>query len=626
MCGIVGLVNLDGSNVDESLLIRLNNRLEHRGPDHGDIFVNYNFGIGHRRLSIIDLSSSANQPMHSSDSRYSIVFNGEIYNFLELRAELITEGYVFTTNSDTEVVLKSFLNWGISCFDKFNGMFALAIFDKDEKSMVLARDQFGIKPLYYYKSEKYFLFASEMKSILIHPEVKLSLNNQALIEYFWYGNPLGNNTIYNEVTELTPGSYLRVTNTEFVEKKFFSVFSISEIDISEKEAISNIEKLFEKSIKRHLISDVPVGVFLSGGIDSSAITAIASKNYSGKLNTYSVEFDFANGINELSKAKLVAEKFNTNHHEIMITGADAMNCIEDLVDCHDEPFGDAADIPLYLLSKKIKNEVKVVLQGDGGDEFFGGYSRYNTVSNLKKWSKYRFLKSGFKYFRFNNQRALQIQRFILAITEKNEAKRNALLLTSESELTNPINIFNPAYLTNLSGTNPFNRYHEFYKEWDKKIKKNPVQSLFYSDTQIILKDTFFEKVDKSTMANSLEVRIPFLDKELTEFMLSIPASLKVKNGVQKYLLKKVFEGTIPNEILYGPKTGFTVPYDYWLTNALSDSFFEQISTTKVKEILNYNELVRNFDLLKKGKGNYGFLLWKAYIFAIWYNKNTHIVG
>ncbi len=622
MCGITGIYLFKEMKVKSEDLIKMNDKLVHRGPDNGNYEIFNNVGLSHRRLSIIDLSVEANQPMSSDNNRFTIVFNGEIYNYQEIRNDLLKKDVIFKTNSDTEVVLKAFIEFGTEVFSKLNGMFALAIFDNEKNEVTITRDQFGIKPLYFFKDDEKFIFASEMKSIIAYPEIHLSLNKNALVEYVWFGNPLGKNTIYNEIEELSAGSFMKISNEHVELQQYFDINSITEKNITENEAVETIKDLFDKSIQRHLISDVPVGIFLSGGIDSSAITAYASKHYQGTLNTYSVGFDFAKGPNELTLAAEVASKFGTNHHEIHISGKNLIDTIESLVDSHDEPFGDAADIPLFLLTKELKNDVKVVLQGDGGDEFFGGYSRYTTIQEIEKWKKYSSLTGLIEILGLKNQKILRFQRFVNAITQKSPATRNALLLTMESKFTNPLRIFNKKVKEELNVIDPFIRYNEVYETFPKDFDKT--QALFYTDSQIILKDTFFEKVDKSTMANSIEVRVPFIDKDLTEFMLSVPAELKVKNGISKYLLKKSLEGTVPDKILYGKKTGFSVPYSYWLKNDLEEYFLSQISTSHAMEILDRDELIKMFNIHKSNKGNYGYILWKTLILAIWINKQDKI--
>ncbi|MDB2490797.1 asparagine synthase (glutamine-hydrolyzing) [Flavobacteriaceae bacterium] len=622
MCGITGQFNFDETKIINEDFYAINDSLIHRGPDNGSIKVFENVALGHRRLSIIDLSEDANQPMSSNNERYFIVFNGEVYNFLEIKKELETKGVKFNTKSDTEVVLNAYIYYGDKCFSMFNGMFALSIYDNIEKELIIVRDQFGIKPIYIYKDEDLLIFSSEKKAIIKSKDVILNINKQALLEYMWYGNPLGNNTFYSEINELEPGSLMRISKDKITKHKYFKINSLNEINISEDEAINKIKFLFEESVKRHLISDVPVGIFLSGGIDSSAITAYASKHYKGNLKTYSICFDYDKGINELSLASKVAKKFGTDHTEVKISGDDLINVLESLDMSHDEPFGDAANIPLYLISKKLKGKIKVVLQGDGGDEFFGGYSRYNTIKNKNKWKILSFLPKLIELIQTENTKILRFQRFIDAITQKNQYVRNALLLTMESKYRNPIKVFNESIKNELKKLNPFERYKDIYSKYPKILDDS--QALFFTDSQIVLKDTFFEKVDKSTMANSMEIRIPFLDKELTEFALSLPAKLKTKKAVPKYLLKKAFKNLIPDEILHGSKKGFGVPYGYWLKTSLKEYFLTQLNTDRVKIFIDIKVVKKMFYEHLRDKGNHGFLLWKVLILSIWLNKNKKI--
>lgn len=621
MCGITGWYSFNDNNINYDILKKMNDSLYHRGPNYGEVKTYKSVGLGHRRLSIIDLSSNANQPMTTNDKNYTIIYNGEIYNFVDIKNKLRAIGFRFSTNSDTEVVLKAFEAYGESCFKMFNGMFAIAIYDAKKDKLIISRDQYGIKPLYFYKDSDKLLFASEIKAIKLFPNINLTLNNQSLSEFIWYGNSLGNRTIYKEILQIEPGTYLSVSKKDFTSTKYFDINKTPQLKKTEKEATNEIKVLLEDAIKRHLVSDVQVGVLLSGGIDSSAITAFASKHYKGKLNTYSIAFDFEKGVNELALARKVAEKFKTNHHEIKITGSDLVNVLEKLAESHDQPFADAANIPLYLITGKLNNEVKVLLQGDGGDEFFGGYSRYNTLSKLNKWKILAKFFKPFNFIKFNSTKILRLQRFLEAISTKEPYLRNALLLTMESKFSNPSQVLNENFKQNIENCDPFLDYKEKYKSYNTDL--SDTQSLFYTDTQIILKNTFLEKVDKSTMANSIEVRVPFLDKDLTTYLLGLDSQLKIKNGVQKYLLKKVLDGIIPDEILYGKKKGFGVPYGYWLKTSLKEYFLEQINTESVKNIIDYRNVIKMFEKHVNNKNNYDFLLWKVLMLAIWINKNNY---
>lgn len=624
MCGIIGVFNFYSEKVSQVKLEDANECLKHRGPDSGDVRVRNHVGLGHRRLSIIDLSAEGNQPMFSDDGRYTIIFNGEVYNFLSLKTKLEADhGITFRSHSDTEVVLKAFITWGVKSISMLNGMFAFAMYDTLTDTLILARDRYGIKPLYYFTDKNQFVFASEIAALqnYLDGDLNRTVNRQALTEYMWYGNPMGQNTMYDEIMEVLPGRFFTVKSNEPIQiDRFWESNSIKEkTEITETEALKRIRSLLDDSVQRHLISDVPVGIFLSGGVDSSVITALASTHYSGKINTYSVGFDFDKGVNELPKARKIAQQFNTEHHEVFVEAKDLPEVIEHLVDAHGEPFADAADIPLYLLTKKLKGDVKVVLQGDGGDELFGGYSRYFTLSNQQYFQAWKVL-SYLPWEQLKHTGLRQKVRFLDAINTGNEAERIALLLTMESHRLPPMRILGPELRKSLKQYDPFLRYKELYSEFqDSEL----VQKLFKIDLSCILPDTFLEKVDKSTMSNSIEVRVPFLDNELVNYILSVPAKLKLKNGEKKYLLKKAFEDVIPHDILYGPKTGFGVPYAFWIQKPLLNYMKSMLFDDYVRSINLFDEaeLQKTIRAHEGGKGNFGFLLWKCLILAIWVKKN-----
>lgn len=627
MCGIIGVFNFANiDSVSKEKLTEATDQLYHRGPDFGNIYCNENVGLGHRRLSIIDLRSEANQPMISADDRYVIIFNGEIYNFKDLRVKLKNKFNInFRSASDTEVVLEAFIKLGVNSFKLLNGMFAFAIYDKDENLLYITRDRYGIKPLYYYVDDTQFVFASEIVAIkqYLGENFRSAVNKQGLSEYIWFGNALGKNTLYESIKEILPGRFHKISKDGIEVERFWQASDIQDnLGLGESEVIAKIKVLMEKSVERHLVSDVPVGIFLSGGIDSSVITALSSKFYSGKIKTYSVGFDFDKGINELPKAKKLAERFGTEHHEVYVEAKNLPDVIERLVDAHGEPFADAADIPLYLLTNQVKEEVKVVLQGDGGDEIFGGYSRYFTLTKQDYFKPWKLL-SGLPWQLISNTAFMQKVRFLDAITADNDADKLALLLTMESKRQSPNKILSTEVNSRLKNFNPFKRYQELNDEFRHK---DLIQRLFNIDLSCILPDTFLEKVDKSTMANGVEIRVPFLDNNLVEFALSIPSSLKVKNGVKKYLLKKAFEDLIPHEILYGPKTGFGVPYSFWIQKSLLDFMKSNINDPKVIASGIFNHRILN-DFIEKhsrGTGNYGFLLWKCLILAIWIRKQPFL--
>lgn len=619
MCGITGYFKSEDRILSKDSLIEATNSIRHRGPDDAGYYEDENVGLGHRRLSIIDLSSAGHQPMTSANGRYIIAYNGEIYNYLQLKQELQSNGFQFRSQSDTEVVVNGFEYWGSAIFEKLNGIFAISIWDKAEKKLILARDRMGVKPLYYWHENDLLLFGSEIKTILSYDIVKRKINLQSFHEFLYYGYALGENTMFSGIKKILPGQYLEISKDKVMTKKFWSINNINTISqngIKESMAISQTKSLLESAVSRQLVSDVPVGVFLSGGIDSSAITAFASKHYAGKLKSYSAGFDFDGGHNELPLASKIAKKFGTQHHELMIQGKDITDIIKKMIYHHDEPFSDAANIPLYLMTQHVKNDCKVVLQGDGGDELFAGYPRYHIMS---KYNQYKFI-----FTTLNAVKSLIPSKYVRNKTErfyplfKNDQSkiRFAKFLTEEREGI-PEQLFTENIQKNFLQTNPFKRYEEVSKELD--FLSDNVQKLLWLDTKIILPDQFLEKVDKSTMANGVEVRVPFLDNDLASFALALPSELKVKNGVKKYLLKKALDGILPNEVLYGPKKGFGVPYQNWLKGPLK-SFMEEIFNDPEivqMNIFDYKVLNIRVEEHCSGKRDWGFLLWKMMNLCLW---------
>lgn len=626
MCGILGAV-LFKKKCDrefQNLFRESLQAMEHRGPDvQGDYYIG-SLAFGHVRLSIIDATSSSDQPMLSQESGDVLVYNGEIYNFLELRESLESDGVCFQTRGDTEVVLQYFNRHGAEGLRDFNGMFAFAYYDQRKGCLFLVRDRFGIKPLYYCTTTTGFYYASEMKSLIsligeIEPDIRV------LSEWAYYGNTLGENTPYAKIKKLLPGRCLEYS----IEDRIHSIeryweparlpASTSGIGYSEEEAIGKTKELLENAVKRQLVSDVPIGVFLSGGIDSSAITAFAAKHYDRKLSTYSVAFDFDKGVNELPKARKVAEIYGTDHHELSISGYDLADTVENLVWHHDAPFSDAANIPLFLLSQKVKGHTKVILQGDGGDEIFGGYQRYNTLSRIGFMRKLARFGEFLNPLMPKNSSYYSRRRYISALGASTDYRLFSSLLTVEEVNDPPTALFAGEFREDVERQQHDLRYQNLeagYRQLDI------VNRMLMVDLQVILPDIFLEKVDRSTMAGSIEVRVPFLDNELVDFCASLPSSLKLKGGVQKYLLKKGLEGIVPKDILYGRKTGFGVPFGYWLKGPLRDLFFDSLSefNSLNPRVLDLDFVERSYAEHAAGRRDRGFLLWKLLNFLLWSNS------
>ena len=614
MCGICGGVT--DSNLDIKSMVQT---IKHRGPDFQGTYIDNSVYLGHARLSILDLSIGANQPMKSENSQYILVYNGEIYNFQSIKKNLENLGHLFKTHSDTEVVLNGFMEWGIKLFEKLNGMFAFSIYDKQAQKIYIVRDRFGIKPLYYYFDKNHLLFGSEIKVILASNLISKELSYQGLYEYMHFSSTLGESTFYNGIKKLKSGYYIEydILNNSLDTISYKLNYDITPSSHSLDEAIYNIKDLFEQSVKRQLIADVPIGIFLSGGIDSTAITAMASKHYKGKLKTFSAGFDFDKGFNELPNAKFVSDKFSTEHYEFHIKGDDTIGVLEKVNHYFDQPFADAANIPLYLMSQELKAKHKVILQGDGGDELFAGYSQYFRVKNEKSFRLFSHIITSLSPLIPKSSKYYRMLRSMYAMTQKNRALIPARFYSQEMVTESSLTLFKDEYREKLSDINPFIRHLELHSNFKNM---DLLQELLYTDMNVILPDQYLEKVDRATMANSIEVRVPFLDNDLAKYAMSLPSKYKVKGKEKKYLLKKAFDGVVPNNILYGKKRGFGVPFSYWLKSSMKDFMRDEISSSDIYT----QEVSKMMDEHISGKRDHGFVLWKLLNLSMWLNKNRDI--
>ncbi len=616
MCGICGIVApLDSEQLAQRIASSTQS-IAHRGPDHCGCFVDQGIALGHTRLSIVDLSADANQPMVCPRSGRQIVFNGEIYNFADLRSQLEKLRYRFRTRSDTEVLLHGYDAWKVDLFTRLNGIFAFAIWDVQTRSLVLCRDRFGVKPLYYVHTDGEFVFGSEIKSILAAcPTFPATVSLPSLHEFAYYGVPLGGKTFFENIHELPPGSWATITGQRLEMQRYWRIDEVQAIDPPAEEAVQHTRGLLEQAVATQLTGDVPIGVFLSGGLDSSCLTAFASRHYPGRLATYSVGFDFSSD-NELPLARKVADHFNTDHHEVLIKGAAVVETVQALVECHDAPFSDAANIPLYLLAQQLSGQIKVVLQGDGGDEVFGGYRRYATLARERMM---RLLAQSLCKTRLSVGLPARYQRYLECFIPQNRAGRFARMLTMERMCPSPTRIFSQDVVEALRGHDPFARYSEVV---DPLESLDAVQAMLMTDMQIILPDVFLEKVDKSTMAHGLEVRVPLLENRLTEYLISLPSKTKVRRGEKKWLLKQALKGVIPDEIIHSPKRGFNVPFSNWLRGPLADFALDALHSdyVKITNLFDYSCLELLWREHASGKSDHGFLLWKAMNLALWIDK------
>jgi len=596
--------------------------LRHRGPDDEGVYNDQNVWLGHRRLSILDLSSAGRQPMESACGRYVISYNGEIYNFKELIGRHSLDA--LRSRSDTEVVLRLFAKLGVECLHELNGMFAFAIYDRQTRILRLVRDRFGIKPLYYRFSDEGFAFASEIKGVCALSNRALTCDVSGLHEWLYYGNSLGSRTLYEGIGQVLPGCYLEVNvdSMAHTPRQYWTLGKSAPAASGAHDkqgAVAETRRLLEQAVQRQLVSDVPVGVFLSGGVDSSAIAAFAARHYGGRLATYSVGFDFSKDGGELPKARRVADLLETDHHEIHIAGREVGDLVEKMVHHHDMPFSDAANVPLYLMAAQIRSETKVVLQGDGGDELFGGYRRYATLRYYGLLHPLARVSQPMHALTRESAFYHRVQRYLRAFAAPDAMTTMALLVTAEDRHDAPARIFSPRIQEALDRSDAMARFRELHTSFhghDLGIQMSLM------DLAIILPDIYLQKVDRSTMAASLEVRVPFLDHDLADYVVSLPSSIKNPFGRKKWLLKSALRGVIPDDILFGPKTGFSVPYGAWLQTSLKPLFFDHLDrfTRRRPEILDRERVELLFSRTAAGLQNHSSILWKVLNFVIWANS------
>jgi asparagine synthase (glutamine-hydrolysing) len=644
MCRITGFLDLTfkGEYNLNQIATSMRDTLIHGGPDDGGVYIEpkYGLALAHRRLSILDLSSSGHQPMEFEN--LVITYNGEVYNFEEIRQELESLGYTFRSNSDTEVILKAFHRWGIDAVHKFRGMFAFAIWDKTKKKLTLVRDRIGVKPLYWYFKDGLFMFSSELKAFHKHPKFKKKLNLEALSLYLQYGYITAPYTIFEKTYKLLPGHYLEIDlkgNIKlepYWEIENFFIKGIEEkekwLKRSEEELTEELEELLTESFKLRMVADVPVGMFLSGGIDSSLVAALLTKK-GYKLKTFTIGFN-EKEYNEAPYAKRVAEYLGTEHTELYCTPKEAFEVIPKLPELYDEPFGDSSVIPTYLVSKLAKTEVKVSLSADGGDEQFCGYTRYTFIFNrLLKLSRiplkgvliklletigvnniYRFYKT-FNVIlpKYTNARD-KIAKLLNILKENDPLKQydTSLKYFLPSELKNLL-------LEDIPITNQIFKLNSIKEKIDNI---NPLVLFMYYDIKTYLPDDILVKVDRATMGVALEGREPFLDHKILEWSSQLPIELKYKNGKTKYILRKILYKYLPKELVDRPKQGFGVPIYEWFRKDLKKLYKEFLNEESIKEagIFNPKEVKNLLQNYLEGKGVNHYKLWLLFIFQMWRKK------
>jgi asparagine synthase (glutamine-hydrolysing) len=577
-------------------------------------------GLGHRRLSIIDLSQNADQPMGNEDDTVIVLFNGEIYNYKQLTKELIQKGHKFRSHSDTEVIVHLYEDIKDLCLNKLDGMFAFALWDNKRERLLLARDRMGIKPLYYTLKGKNIYFASEIKALLLLEEVSRQIDFKSLDLYLTYGYIPGSSTIFKDIKKLPPASYLTFENQQIHIDSYWSIEYLPKHDLHEIGLTEALQEVFTRAIERHLVSDVPVGAFLSGGVDSSIVVALMDKVKTEAIETFSIGYESARK-DELHYAASVANRFQTNHHEFRIT-PDMTKVLPRLLWHLDEPFFDNSIIPTYYISKLARSRAKVVLSGDGGDELFGGYEwtrrhQYKGVfdkipSSLQKSLAKLGLDSG-PDDDYSTNLAKRARRFLGDLTS--DAKIGFLRRTSVSYPFRRT-LYSQSLRDELTDFDAADYRQQLFSHVQVEDER---EKMLYVDTVSFLPDDCLFKIDRMSMAHGLEVRVPLLDRELVEFSAKIPFEFKVRNLTSKYILKKTFAQYLPKETLKQRKQGFTIPISTWLRGGLGDLAGRILlsGSLEKRSLFQKKRLQWMIDEHRNGKQEFGHRIWSLVVFEVW---------
>jgi asparagine synthase (glutamine-hydrolysing) len=629
MCGIVGIFDFTGHReIDRVLLSRMNETQKHRGPDEGGIHVESGLGFGHRRLSIIDLSSGK-QPLFNRDSSIVVTYNGEIYNFKDVRNKLEYLGYEFRTNCDTEVIVYSWEEWGENCLSYFRGMFAFAIWDRIRETLFIARDRLGVKPLYYTALENgLFLFGSELKSLRVHPDFRSVIDSTAVEDYFAYGYIPDPKSIYKNVYKLSPGHSLTLKRGNKIPepKQYWNVAFNIDSSITEIQALEELPIRLREAVDIRRVSDVPLGAFLSGGVDSSAVVAMMAGLSEDPINTFSISFGDP-AFNESQYAQQVAERFKT-HHRTERVDPNELYLIDKLVGLYDEPFADSSALPTYRVCQLARREVTVALSGDGGDENFAGYRRYlwhNYEEKIRHSIPTCIRKPLFNILGQVYPKMDWAPKILRAKSTFQAIALNTLegyfhgVSVLNNELRN--NLYSVKFKNDLQG---YLAIELLYNHAARSPTEHPLSLIQYLDIKTYLPGDILTKVDRASMAHALEVRVPLLDHKLVEWISRIPPELKIHNGEGKYIFKKSMEKYLSNDILYRPKMGFSVPLQRWFKGPL----LATVQRALINPIISDSGYFNN-DYLSKilhdhqiGIKDYSSCLWSLLMFESFLRHNS----
>lgn len=622
MCGITGFITRENSNIEarEALLDSMCRVIRYRGPDEQGMTVEGRAALGMRRLSIIDLKGGQ-QPIYNADGSKFIVFNGEIYNFRELRADLKSRGHRFKTNSDTETILLAYEEFGTACVDRLRGMFAFAIWDKKAESLFIARDRVGKKPLYYsHTPAGNFVFGSELKTLLTHGEISREIDYAALDAYLTFGYVPEEFCIFKDARKLLPGHFLLFEDGKVETRKYWDFNYADETESgAEDDYIDALREKIKDAVRVRLISEVPLGAFLSGGVDSSSIVGLMSQILDKPVKTFSIGFN-EDSFNELKYARIAAKHFNTEHNEFTLT-PNFVNVVDDLVWHFDEPFSDSSALPTYMVSKMARDFVTVVLSGDGGDELFAGYTRYVIDRERSGFEKLpsvlrrgvlepvsRALPHGARGKNYLYNASLDAtDRYIDSVSQFNRPRRGYL--------------YSGDFREKLNGN--FGRGEEIYQALAGSVSsREQVDRLLYLDSKTYLPGDILTKVDRMSMAASLEARVPLLDHELIEFVVRMPAELKLKGLETKYIFKKAMEGIVPKEILYREKQGFGVPIGEWINAQLKERIYSDLTDRRTIERGYFDQAyIRTLlDEHRRERRDHSHAVWVLWMLELWHRR------
>jgi asparagine synthase (glutamine-hydrolysing) len=624
MCGITGIVRSDGAQIDRDLLARMNEAIRHRGPDEDGFYFDDGVGLAMRRLAIIDLKSGQ-QPIHNGDRTAWIVYNGEIYNYRELRKQLESLGHRFYTDSDTEAIVHAYDEYGTDCPRYLRGMFALAIWDTRNKSLFLARDRVGKKPLLYAQVNGQLIFGSEFMALLQHPDVSREVNYEAIHHYLSFICVPAPLTAYRQIRKLEPGHSLLWKNGEIELTRYWQIDFTNKLSIAEEEAGERVVDLLRDAVRVRLMSEVPLGAFLSGGIDSSAIVALMAQESSDRVKTFSIGFE-EQDFSELHHARRVAEYVGTDHHELIVR-PDAMEILPTLVEHYGEPFADSSAIPSYYVSRETRQHVTVALNGDGGDECFAGYERYAAMNVAQLYVKLlpaavrngvvKNLANALPQIQSRKNPLRKVQRFA-AVASRAPAHRYLSWVSAFDEQAK-LNLYSNEFRTETARFSTVG----FLEPWFAKANgAGIVDASLLTDTMTYLPNDLLVKMDIASMTVSLEARSPFLDHHLMEFAASLPENLKLRGVTTKYLLKRVLRKFVPEENLTRAKMGFGVPIAHWFRGRMQPFLRETLLSDRASSrgMFNRDAVQKMIDQHVDNKANHDHRLWTLLMLELWFQR------